>query len=68
MIHTIAIAGMTCEHCVRRVTKALAGVPGVTVKNVQVGRAVVEDAGDPGTESAVLQAIAAAGYAAEVAR
>jgi len=37
----LAIGGMTCGHCVGRVTKALGGVPGVSVKSVEVGHAVV---------------------------
>lgn len=31
---TIKIKGMSCEHCVMRVTKALSGIDGI--KNVQV--------------------------------
>ena len=37
----IAIDGMHCEACVRRVTNALAGVEGVKVDSVQVGAAKV---------------------------
>lgn len=68
MIHTITISGMTCDHCVRRVRKALATVPDITVKDVQLGRAVIEDAGDPAIEGVAIRAIADAGYVAEVAR
>jgi copper chaperone CopZ len=37
----LAISGMTCGHCVARVTKALAGLPGVSVQSVEIGRALV---------------------------
>ena len=38
---TIAIDGMHCGGCVRRVTEALKAVEGVEVKDVQVGKARV---------------------------
>jgi copper chaperone len=66
MPYTLTISGMSCDHCVRRVTEALSAVPGVTVKEVVVGRAVVEDHGDPAKRAAVLRAVDDAGYAAEV--
>jgi copper chaperone CopZ len=37
----LAIEGMHCGACVRRVTTALQGVEGVTVKSVEVGSAKV---------------------------
>ena len=37
----LAIEGMHCGACVRRVTSALQGVEGVTVKSVEVGSAEV---------------------------
>jgi copper chaperone CopZ len=64
MIHTLAIAGMSCDHCVRRVTKALGAVPGVTVKDVHVGRARIETS-DPGVLARAIEALGAAGYPAE---
>jgi copper chaperone len=43
----LAIDGMHCGACVRRVTKALQSVEGVTVKSVEVGSAeVVFDAAE----------------------
>jgi copper chaperone len=38
----IAIEGMSCQHCVMAVQKALGGVPGVFESNVQIGSAVVK--------------------------
>jgi copper chaperone len=37
----LAIAGMTCGHCVRAVSNALNGLPGVEVDDVRIGRASV---------------------------
>jgi copper ion binding protein len=38
--HDIGISGMTCDHCVRRVEKALRGVNGVTDVRVDLKGAV----------------------------
>ncbi|MDA8083786.1 MAG: cation transporter [Nitrospiraceae bacterium] len=38
---TIQIDGMSCQHCVMRVKKALEGLNGVTGANVTVGQAEV---------------------------
>lgn len=38
----IAIEGMSCQHCVMAVKKALGGVPGIIESDVQVGTAVVK--------------------------
>ncbi|MFM2123862.1 MAG: Heavy-metal-associated domain [Acidobacteriota bacterium] len=56
----IAIEGMHCDACVRRVTKALEKVPGIAVEKVAVGSAEV--AADEAQQGAVLQAIRDAGY------
>ena len=34
---TINIAGMSCQHCVMRVTKALQGLSGIQDLDVQIG-------------------------------
>ena len=64
MIQTrqLAIDGMTCQMCVRHVTKALKDLPGVTVKDVNVGSATVEY--DPANlpEDRIRSAIKEAGY------
>ncbi len=36
------ISGMSCGHCVQSVRKALTSLPGVEIKNVEVGRAEVD--------------------------
>jgi copper chaperone len=60
----VKIDGMTCDHCVRRVTQALAKVPGVTkVTGVDLarGEASVEGAPDG---AALVAAVKRAGYEA----
>lgn len=36
------IEGMSCQHCVMAVKKALSGVPGILESNIQVGNAEVK--------------------------
>ncbi|QOJ14122.1 MAG: heavy-metal-associated domain-containing protein [Planctomycetia bacterium] len=61
---TLAIDGMTCGHCVQAVTKALSAVPGVKVRSVAVGSAVIETADGWATGKAV-NALDQAGYPAK---
>ncbi|MBY0111921.1 MAG: heavy-metal-associated domain-containing protein [Phycisphaerales bacterium] len=61
---TLAIDGMSCGHCVQAVTKALSGVPGVTVKSVAVGSAEIETVDGWATGKAVA-ALDEAGYPAK---
>lgn len=61
---TINIDGMTCGHCVQAVTKALSAVPGVTVKSVAVGSAVIEAKDEWAADNAVA-ALEEAGYPAK---
>jgi copper chaperone CopZ len=58
----VAIEGMHCQACVRRVEKAIAGVEGALPEKVEVGSALV--ATDSAHEQAVLDAIGKAGYPA----
>ena len=60
------IQGMTCNHCVMRVQKALAAVPGVAAATVTLspGRARVECDETAATVDALAAAVAKAGYAA----
>ncbi len=59
----LAITGMTCEHCVRAVTKALEGVPGVERAEVTLrpGGAVVHGDAAP---QALIAAVKEEGYEA----
>ena len=61
---TLAIDGMTCGHCVQAVTKALSAVPGVTVRAVAVGSAVIE-AADGWAAGKAVAALEDAGYPAK---
>jgi len=59
---TLRIEGMTCNHCVMAVRKALAGLEGIQVDDVQIGSATISyDKTDERT-AAVDAAIAAAGF------
>jgi copper chaperone CopZ len=60
-IELLEIEGMSCQHCVRAVREAVAGVAGVARADVEVGRAQIEV--NEGTRrEALTEAIAAAGY------
>jgi len=56
----LAIEGMHCDACVRRVRKAIEKIEGVQVEAVGVGSAVV--GARPEQEQAVLEAVRKAGY------
>ena len=58
----IDIDGMTCSHCVHAVKKALEGVNGVRVDDVQVGAATVTFDAGVANENAIAEAIADEGY------
>lgn len=60
---TLAIEGMTCGHCVQAVTNALSAVPGVKVRSVAVGSAVIE-ANDGRAAGKAVAALDEAGYPA----
>ena len=59
---TIKIDGMSCQHCVMRVKKAIDAVEGVNSSEVEVGSArVVFDEGKT-SEDAIKAAITQVGY------
>jgi len=64
----LKIKGMTCQHCVQSVTKALQSVAGVRSVSVSLkrGRAIVEH-GENIATSSLVQAVVEAGYEAEEA-
>jgi len=64
---TLNVTGMTCQHCVAAVTKALKGVPGVESADVSLEQqqAVVTGAAD---SQAMIQAVKDEGYGAELAQ
>ena len=57
----LAVEGMTCAHCVRAVTEAVAGLPRVAGVQVDLAAGAVRVEGDA-DEAAVRAAIAAEGY------
>lgn len=62
----LRVNGMSCEHCVRAVSKALAEVPGVDrvlEVSLESGEAIVEGAPDA---TALLAAVQEEGYRAEI--
>ena len=56
----VAIEGMHCQACVRRVQNAIVGVEGAKAPQVEIGSADVSV--DPKREELVLTAIRNAGY------
>ena len=54
----IPVYGMTCQHCVKRVTEALEALPGV---NLDAEQAVVTHSGTI-TRDDLAEAVAEAGY------
>jgi len=61
----LAIEGMSCGHCVARVTKALTGIPGVEVTSVIIGSAQIAVAETSAAKAAVA-ALGEAGYPVRV--
>ncbi|HET9453761.1 MAG TPA: cation transporter [Gemmatimonadaceae bacterium] len=59
---TLQIRGMSCGHCVKGVTKALAGLDGVQVEQVQIGSATVQYDPAKVTPDAMREAVADEGY------
>jgi copper chaperone len=60
----LKISGMTCQHCVGAVTRALESVPGVTGVRVELAGGLARVEGEANPE-ALVQAVADAGYKAE---
>lgn len=64
---TLSIDGMSCGHCVARVTKALGAMDGLEVEGVRIGAAELRY--DPRRRSIgdILEAVRDAGYEPRVA-
>lgn len=58
----VKIEGMSCQHCVMAVKKALGGVPAVLESNVQIGSALVKYDESKAKDSDIKAAIEKAGY------
>lgn len=61
---TIQIEGMSCEHCLKAVSRALSAVPGVKIDAIRIGRANVSYDESTTTPSRLEAAVAEAGYGA----
>lgn len=63
----IKVNGMTCQHCVMRVEKALLSVEGVKSASVHLnsGTAKIEYNGDSDPYDQLILAVEEAGYSAE---
>lgn len=61
MITRVRVDGMSCQHCIRAVFTALAGVDGITRADVSLGAVDVEHDGRV-TIAQLRDAIAVAGY------
>lgn len=59
---TLKIEGMSCQHCVMRVKKAIDTVAGVTKSNVAVGSATVQFDESKTKKEDIAAAIEKAGY------
>lgn len=62
---TLAIGGMSCGHCLNAVNKAIAAVPGVEIKSVQIGRAELRVPDAASADLAVKAAVEGAGFKVE---
>ncbi|UCG79361.1 MAG: heavy-metal-associated domain-containing protein [Nitrospirota bacterium] len=58
----IKIDGMSCQHCVMRVKKAVDAVEGVQSSEVEIGSARVKFDESKTTEDAIRSAITGSGY------
>ncbi len=63
----LKVSGMTCNHCVMHVTKALEGVPGVKKATVSLERGEALVDGSPAV-AGLVEAVKEAGYEAEETR
>jgi len=59
---TIAIDGMSCQHCVMRVKKAIEGLKGIKKSDVEVGQAKVTFDESLIQKKEIEEAIVKAGY------
>ena len=59
---TIKIDGMSCQHCVAAVKKAVDALDGVSSSNVEVGSAIVSFDDSKTSSDAISGAIQSAGY------
>jgi copper chaperone len=59
---TIQVEGMSCQHCVMRVKKAVEGLAGIAKSDVQVGQVKVTFDESKIQQKAIEEAIVKTGY------
>jgi copper chaperone len=59
---TLTIEGMSCQHCVMRVKKAIDALPGVAKSDVTIGRAVVSVDDSKVKKEEIIASVEKAGY------
>jgi copper chaperone len=59
---TVTIEGMSCQHCVMRVKKAIDALPGVNKSDVIIGRAVVSFDESKVNREQIIASVEKAGY------
>jgi copper chaperone CopZ len=64
---TLHIEGMSCGHCLNAVSRALAGLPGVEVDSIRIGRADLRYDERSIEPSRIAEAVGEAGYRATAA-
>ena len=63
----LAITGMSCGHCVARVSKTLSALEGLEVEDVRIGSADLRFDPDRRSVEEILEAVREAGYEPSVA-
>jgi len=61
---TLHIEGMSCGHCLNAVNRALAGLPGIEIESVTIGRANLRYDERTMDSARIEAAVAEAGYRA----
>jgi copper chaperone len=64
---SLSITGMSCGHCVSRVTKALGALDGVSVEHVEVGAAKLSYDPEKVTGERIVRAVDDLGFASRLA-
>lgn len=64
----LTISGMSCGHCVARVTKTLGAMDGIQVEAVRIGAAELRHDPERCSVDEVLEAVRDAGYEPSIAR
>jgi copper chaperone len=58
----LLIDGMSCGHCVKALKNELSAIQGLTVQDVQIGKAIIEYDPDTVSDEDILHAIDESGF------